>query len=152
MDFSKLKKMEQIVGIGAVVAVVSAFLPWYSWKVTAGIYGSYGGCVNGLNGYGWLSFLAAAAAVAKIGLPLFKVELPKLGVEDKVLYMVLGGVAAGVPVLAMLNSSSFGASSAWGSAGPSFGLFGAIAGGEIMVFGAFMDSQKNDGPQAPADK
>jgi hypothetical protein len=148
MDFSKLKKMEQIVGIGAVLAVVSAFLPWYSWKVTAGIYGSYGGSVNGLNGYGWLSFMAALVAVAMIVLPLLKVELPKLGVEDKVVFGVLGGVTAGVPVLAMLNTSSFGV---LGSGGPSFGLFGAIAGGAIMLFGAFMDGKKTAAPQAPTE-
>lgn len=152
MDFSKLKKMEQIVGVGAVVAVVSGFLPWYSWNVSAGYLGNYGGSVNGLNGYGWLSFIAAVLVLLMVVLPLLKVELPKLGIENKVVYMILGAVTAGVPVLAMLNSSSFSVSSEWGSAGPSFGLFGAIAGGALILFGAFMDSKKTVTPEPPTSE
>ncbi|NTU69953.1 hypothetical protein HGB13_04005 [bacterium] len=98
MDFSKLSKTEQFVGIGALVGVISAFLPWYS----ASAFGfSYS--VNGMTSWLIFSLLASVLALLLVALPMLGVQLPKLGVENKVLYIVFGAVVAGVPVLALVS-------------------------------------------------
>jgi len=138
MDFSKLSKTQQLVGIGALVGVISAFLPWYSWNFSAfGV--SSGGSINGMTSWWMLSFVAAVLALAMVALPMFGVKLPKLGVEDKVVYMILGAVTGGIPVLALVSGASNGMSGYGGSTGAGLGIWGAIAGGAIMLFGAFMD-------------
>jgi polyferredoxin len=75
-------------------------------------------------------------------LPLFGTKLPKFGVENKVIYIVLGAVVGGVPVLALISGMSNGLSSSslggYGSAGPGLGLWAAIAAGALVLFGAFM--------------
>lgn len=146
MDFSKLKNSEKIVGVGAVVAIVSAFLPWYSWSFS--MFGvSSGASVTGLTSWWMLSFIAAVVALLIVALPLFGVALPKLGVEYNVVQMIAGAVAGGIPVLAFLQGSSSGLSYG-GTGGASFGLFGAIAGGAIILFGAFTD-KKGAAPTPP---
>lgn len=151
MDFSKLSKSDKIIGVGAIVGIVSAFLPWYSWSVS--VFGvSSGGSINGLNSWWMLSFIAAILSLLMIALPLFGVALPKLGIQENVLQMILGAVVGGIPVLALLSGASQGAAiTGLGSAGASFGLFGAIAGGVIILLGAFMakGGVKPTGTQTP---
>jgi len=148
MDFSKLNKTEQFVGIGGAVGVVAAFLPWYS----ASAFGfSYS--VNGMTSWLIFSFLASVLALLMVVLPLFGTKLPKLGVENKVIYIVLGAVVGGVPVLALVSGMSNGLSSSslggYGSAGPGLGLWAAIAAGALVLFGAFMGASSK--PSAPTE-
>lgn len=146
MDLSKLKNSEKIMALGGIVGVISAFLPWYSWNVS--VFGvSSGGSVNGLNGWWMLSFIAAAVSLAAVLLPMFGVSLPKLGMEYNMIHMILGGVTGGVPVLAFLQGANTGLTG-FGSGGVSFGLFGAIAGGALILVGAFMD-KKGGTPVTP---
>lgn len=138
MDLSKLSNSDKIVGVGAIVGIVAAFLPWYSWSVS--VFGvSSGGGVNGLNSWWMLSFIAAILALLMVSLPLFGVAIPKLGVENNVIEMILGAVVGGIPVLALLSGASQGGGlSGFGSAGPGIGLWGAIGGGVVILAGAFM--------------
>jgi len=133
MDLSKLSNSDKLIGLGAVVGVVAAFLPWYS--VSAGILGSFS--VNGFSSWLILSFIAAVLSLLMVALPLFGVALPKFGIENTVIQMILGAVVGGVPVLGLLTGMSSGGGVSGMGAGPSIGLFGAIAGGAIMLFGAF---------------
>lgn len=151
MDLNKLTNSDKIIGVGAVVGIVSAFLPWYSWKVSVlGI--SSGGGVNGLTSWWMLSFIAAIVSLLVVALPLFGVALPKLGIEYNLLQMILGAVVGGIPVLAFLSGASqSGSLGGVASGGASFGLFGAIAGGVIILAGAFMakKGQPTAGPTQP---
>ena len=149
MDLSKLSNSDKIVGVGAIVGIVAAFLPWYSWSVS--VFGvSSGGGVNGLNSWWMLSFVAAVLALLMVALPLFGVALPKLGVENNVIEMILGAVVGGIPVLALLSGASQGGSVAgFGSAGAGIGLWGAIGGGVIVLAGAFMAKKGGARPSAP---
>lgn len=153
MDLSKLKNSDKIIALGGIIGVVAAFLPWWSWQVNYSLFGASSGTsgsINGLNGWWMISFIAAIISFLLILLPLLGVSLPNIGIKESVLQMILGLVVGGIPVLALLSGSSSGAVvSEVGSAGPSFGLFGAIAAGVIILFGGFTAQKGESTPQAP---
>ncbi len=141
MDFSKLSKGEKLVGLGAIAGIIAGLLPWYSWKVELGILGSTGGSVSGFTSWWSLSGIASILALLMIVLPMFKVKLPKLGLENKAIYMILGLVTGGIPLLALLGIGSGSFSYKGTGAGVSFGVFVAIAAGVIMIIGANMEKK-----------
>jgi len=150
MDFSKMKMSDKIIGLGGLIGIVAALLPWYSWTVNASLFGVPAGggtSVNGLNGWWVLSFVAAVIAFLMVLLPMLGVKIPKLGIEESLQYMILGAVAGGIPVLVLLTGASnssltFGL----GSAGPSIGLFLAMAGGTLILYGGW--SLQKDGKKS----
>lgn len=142
MDFSKMKKSEKLIGLGAAVGVIAAFLPWYSWSYSF-LGASSGASINGFTSWWTFSFIAALAALLMIALPMFGTKLPKFGIDNNSLYKIFGAITGGVPILALLSGASRGLSGFGGSIGPGFGLWIAIIGGALILVGAFME--KKDG-------
>lgn len=150
MNLSKLKNSEKIVALGAAIGAVAGFLPWWSWSYDLGIWGGKsGGSVIGFNSWFSLSPIAAVAALLLIFLPMFGVKLPKLGIENSVLYMILGAVTGGIALLGIAGVGRASYSGVGGSAGISFGVFVAIVAGAIMIFGGLSDKKGGTTPPPP---
>ena len=123
---------------GSLVVLIAMFLPWYS--------ASFGGLSDSSNGFHRWGLLTFVAWLVVLGLWLLRgplssqFNLPKWGVSDGMLFMILGGVEVLGAVLYWIDagSSSGDITALGGSAGPSFGLFIAIVGGAITAAGGYL--------------
>ena len=139
---------------GSLVVLIAMFLPWYSAS-----YAGFSDSVNGFHRWGLLTFVGWLVV---LGLWLLRgplsgqFSLPKWGVADSMLFMILGGVEVLGAVLYWIDgSSSVGSLNAFGvSTGPSFGLFIALVGGLATAGGGFLKQSEpakavSSGPASP---
>ncbi len=135
----KLTKEEMLMGIGAVIAVISAFLPWYSVS-----FMGHRASANGLTSWWSLSFIAALLLIASI-VPQVKSAIPQMEEKGKVIQIVLAAIVTLIPVLAILSSppgmNMVGASI-------SVGVWGAIIGGAVALFGGVTQKKEAVQPMA----
>jgi hypothetical protein len=158
MNFQQMHKQRKAIVIGAALGVIACFLPWYSYGL---------GSVNGMNGIGVLAFLLfilagflALAGEQKANIPA-KMWLPVLG-AGVVNICIIGYLI--IRWESALNGISNDESRVFGSVGLSFGIWAAIAGAILIVFGAYrfrsadsnlkdsFRSLKSDLDKAMADK
>ncbi len=125
MDFTKKQKF---IGGGSIIAIISAFLNWFIYDM--GVMGS--ASINGLTSWYTLSFVAALLLLGSLT-PQAKDIVAQLKDNERVIQLSLAAVIAGIPVLALISGPT--GTGIGVSPSPSIGLFGAIAGGAIALFG-----------------
>ena len=134
---------------GSLVFLIAMFLPWYGADYHFGGFNE-SASANGFVSWGWLAFIAFLAVIALwlVRGPMSdSVKLPDMPTSDAMLYMILGGVeVAGVLLYWLAGHNDLGGFSGPGlSIGVRFGLFIALVGGALTIFGGYL---KQTEPQA----
>ena len=135
MDFSKLTKGDQILGVAGIVFIISSFLAWFS--VSIGGFGSVS--ASGWDvGFLWarLPVLIVVAMLVWVGLRLFSsVKLPS---EIPALFLAGGALVFLLPLLKLIVGED-------GPVDRGIGLFIAVLAGAGVAFAGFLKFTEGGG-------
>jgi hypothetical protein len=133
-----------VVPVAAAVLIIATFLPWYGVSVDATQYSTgYSASANAwVYWAGILVGIVGFIALIYSGLRYFKVQMPVIPMNDKLIYLILGGagllfslvyLAVGISTTGYAGLSSVGI-----HVGPSFGLFIGILASLGILAGAYL--------------
>lgn len=136
------------VPIAAAVLVIATFLPWYGVSVDASSVGGFTspGYSASVNAWAyWAGILVGIVGIVALiysGLRYFKVQMPVIPMNDKLIYLILGGAGLLFSLLYLAIGSSStgyaGLSSLGIHIGPSFGLFIGLVASLGILAGAYL--------------